>query len=124
MALAEEKVMVVRKGGNKVSQPSFVGWAIDRVDPSARGAYALLAAARGGGFAAVAVRYPSLATPATNPRLRETLMLREHRRAHRLIWTAIAIIVPCVLVLGFLAGPIARFPEPQRLAAAAGGGGQ
>ena len=74
------------------------------------------AAARAGRHAAVAVRYPSLATPATNPRLRETLMLRAHRRAHRLIWTAIAIIVPCVLVLGFLARPIARFPQPQRLA--------
>ena len=43
-------------------------------------------------------------------------MLRAHRRAHGAIWRALALLIPVILLLGWLSRPTARLPDPVRLA--------
>ncbi|MDE2361521.1 MAG: hypothetical protein KGM42_02495 [Hyphomicrobiales bacterium] len=42
-------------------------------------------------------------------------MLRAHRRAHRLAWTALAVLIPLVLVVALMSRPTAQLPAPERL---------
>lgn len=43
------------------------------------------------------------------------MMLRAHRRAHRLIWLAAAIAIPAILTFGWLSRPVASTQMPERL---------
>lgn len=49
-------------------------------------------------------------------------MLRAHRRAHGLIWRLMAVAIPVILVLGWVARPSSRLPDPVRIAAPDGAG--
>lgn len=47
-------------------------------------------------------------------------MLAAHRRAHRAIWRALALLIPLILLAGWFARPSARIDLPERLAPPAG----
>ena len=42
-------------------------------------------------------------------------MLRAHRRAHRVVWAIAALVIPVILVVGWLSRPSARLPDPVRI---------
>ena len=44
-------------------------------------------------------------------------MLAAHRKAHRTIWRALALLIPLVLLAGWFARPHARVDLPERLSA-------
>lgn len=45
-------------------------------------------------------------------------MLRAQRKAHFLTWRLLAVLIPVIILVGWLSRPASRLPEPVRLAPA------
>lgn len=42
-------------------------------------------------------------------------MLRAHRKTHNMIWRALAVVIPAIIVISWFARPATRLPDPALL---------